>query len=110
MERTSTAWILSSITSTLEYKKIKAVGPIPNDFRTSDVPYRVKIQATLPSGKGVSRDFTTLVEFAGPGPEEESLLRVFGRWKEKELERSVLATEAESVYSLVELKWLPANE
>ena len=88
------------------------MGPIPDDKRTTNVPCRILIESSLPSGQKETTVYNELVDFAAPQSDDDSGVSVASKWLETEERNGFreLSTDPESGYRLLELRWLPEND
>ncbi len=83
------------------------LGPIPEDKRTNNVPCRVLIEMRSPSGQGETTNYNTLVDYAGPQSDDDLGVIVASKWIEKEEDGfRTLATDHDSSYRLLDLRWI----
>lgn len=88
------------------------LGPLPEDKRTIDVPCRVLIELSLPSGESETTEYKGMVDYASPHSDGDSGVFVAGRWIEHEESKGIRSwsSDPESAYRLLELRWLPDSD
>ena len=98
---------LSSVTGSV----LVVVGPI-KDKRTSDVACRILVELSLPSGQKATTEYNLIVDYAAPQYDGDSGVSVASRWIENEEGNGfhTWTTDGESVYRLLELRWLPDSD
>lgn len=88
------------------------LGPLPEDKRTTDVPCRVLIELSLPSGVEETVEYNYLVDYASPQSADDSGVSVTSLWIEAEEPNDFRSwsDDPKSVYRLLELRWLPDSD